>query len=406
MLVESAHFRTTERPLCSTRLESQSYVLSIVSLPGQYAASASAPTNSIAIFDKATLRRVDSLPGHDVATTSLHAVQGIVGGGTTLMSSGRDGSVKIWDPRSRSHSIKMTNSSATRALLCCDVSNDANTIAAGTDMQGDDALIFYWDPRKPAAPLRTHSSTHSDDITTLAFARAPPPPGADAPRNTILSASSDGLVSTSNADEDDEDEAVCHVANWGCSVSQAGWIDTPGAAAGVWAASDMETFSTWSHELDPRQSLDIRSPVLHGRRTWVTDYLITCAPHVPHAPDTLGVFTGSNEGDIALLSSADLGSPTAPWHIHATWTTGHVGVVRALLWDHQVLLLFLVLRRPFMTDARPQNNVLVTGGEDAKLHVWPGLVPADDEMEVDGAAPRKRSLELEELEQEGKRARR
>jgi WD repeat-containing protein 89 len=97
------------------------------------------------------------------------------------------------------------------------------------------------DPRNPAAPLRSHASTHSDDITTLHFSQS-------SSQNILLSASSDGLISTSNASEEDEDEAVLNVGNWGCSVSQAGWINAE-ARPKIWAASDMETFSTWSNEV-------------------------------------------------------------------------------------------------------------------------------------------------------------
>ena len=104
------------------------------------------------------------------------------------------------------------------------------------------------DPRQPATPLRTHGSTHSDDITTISFA-----PSKDPSNNSsiILSGSSDGLLCTSNADEDDEDEAQIQVGNWGCSVSQAGWIqgESTSGSAGVWAASDMETFSTWKTDV-------------------------------------------------------------------------------------------------------------------------------------------------------------
>jgi WD repeat-containing protein 89 len=94
-------------------------------------------------------------------------------------------------------------------------------------------------------PIRTHSSTHSDDVTALHFLHS----SATASSSKILlSASSDGLISTSNAEEEDEDEAVLHVGNWGCSVSQAGWISVS-AGAQAWAASDMETFSCWSDEV-------------------------------------------------------------------------------------------------------------------------------------------------------------
>ncbi|GLB33396.1 putative WD40 repeat-like protein [Lyophyllum shimeji] len=383
-LLESPQFKTCRSPLKNAQPAS-AYILSIVSLLGHYAASESAPSNQIGILDKSTLRRIGNLSGHEVATTSLKAVDNIIGiAGRTLMSSGKDGSVKIWDPRSNSHSIKMTNLGASRSLLCCDVSPDGLTVAAGTDMQGEDALIFYWDPRQPAAPLRTHGSTHSDDITTVSFA----PQESGMPRNTLLSASTDGLICTSNADQADEDEAVLFVGNWGASVSQAGWNDASSGPK-IWAASDMETFSTWTHELDLCQSLDIRSPVLHGKHTWVTDYLITCASN-PNTPGSLGVFVGSNEGDVALLSNADLSVSDATWCLHNVWSAGHVGVVRSLLWDHE-------------------SNVLVTGGEDAKINVWPTLSPEhqldEESMDVDSTTSRKRSRDRDE-EQEGKRARR
>lgn len=100
-------------------------------------------------------------------------------------------------------------------------------------------------------------------------------------------------------------------------------------------------------------SLDIRSPVLHQRRTWVTDYLITAKSTKTSKPN-LVVFTGSNEwvfhyvvffsafwlgsvrGDIAMLSNMNTSVPDAPWCLHKLWTHGHKGVVRSLLWDEEV----------------------------------------------------------------------
>jgi hypothetical protein len=58
----------------------------------------------------------------------------------------------------------------------------------------------------------------------------------------------DGLVSITNVQEPDEDEAVIHVANWGCSVAKAGWIGGEHQAA-VWSTSDMETIALWSNEV-------------------------------------------------------------------------------------------------------------------------------------------------------------
>uniref|UniRef100_A0A8H7XZ04 WD40 repeat-like protein n=1 Tax=Psilocybe cubensis TaxID=181762 RepID=A0A8H7XZ04_PSICU len=398
LLLQSPQLTEKNTPRSTTRTSTSSgYILGLTSLSSFYAASASAPFNVIDIIDKSTLKHVQTLSGHEVGTTSVHTTLNMAGFAKEyLVSSGKDGSVKVWDERSNSHSIKMTNLGDRHGLLCCDVSPDGLTVVAGTELKGEDASILYWDPRQPATPVRTHSSTHSDDVTTVSFAGSRDPASNN---NILLSGSSDGLICTSNADEDDEDEAVIQVGNWGCSVSQAGWI--PGAssdAAGIWAASDMETFSTWKSDLDQLLSLDIRSPVLHQHRTWVTDYLITAHSSSTSSPK-LGVFTGSNEGDIALLSNMNTSVPDAPWCLHKLWTHGHVGVVRALVWDEK-------------------NQTLVTGGEDGKINAWPiqpvDLDPgakeedneddSDDAMQVD-PKPRKREYEADG-DRKGKKARR
>ncbi|KAG8218297.1 WD40-repeat-containing domain protein [Butyriboletus roseoflavus] len=264
-----------------------------------------------------------------------------------LLSSGKDGCVIAWDERSGSASIKMESSGRLRPLLCCDASDDGLLVAAGTDLEKEDAFVIYWDPRNPVARLRSHGSTHSDDITAVHFLKSKDTSNSN---KVLLSTSSDGLVSTSNALEADEDEAVLHVGNWGCSISQGGWINNTHGTC-IWAASDMETFSCWSNELDQLLAVDIRSPSLHVHgRTWVTDYLVK-AHSTRKAKNGLGVFVGSNEGDLALITSNDLSDAMAPWTIHSVWAGGHSGIVRSLYWDEE-------------------HDVLVTGGEDSKIITW------------------------------------
>ncbi|KAJ6516287.1 WD40-repeat-containing domain protein [Mycena sanguinolenta] len=360
----SPGFSTTSAPTKSASLSAEAYVLSLAPLPTFYAASASAPSNTIDLFDKSTLSGVQTLPGHGIGTSSLRSVNTIANiSRPCLVSSGLDGSIMVWDERTNSHSIKMTNAGQTIGILSCDVSQDGLTVAGGTQLQGEDAHIIYWDPRQPAAPLRTHSSTHSDDVTVLHFS-----PNS---QNVLLSASSDGLISTSTADEDDEDEAVVNVGSWNTSVSQAGWIHTSSGAK-IWAHSDMETFSTWSDELDLLQSQDIREPSLHNhtQHEWLTDYLVTC--HSSPMSSDLKVFVGSNQGDFALLTNPDLSASAAPWSLCNTWINGHSGIVRSLLWDEQ-------------------NQVVVTGGEDGKINVWSNPAShSDNAMQVDPSPSRKR----------------
>ena len=161
-------------------------------------------------------------------------------------------------------------------------------------------------------PLRKHTSTHSDDITSVHFSQSS---SSERSHHLLLSGSTDGLVCISNADEPDEDEAALYVGNVGSSISQADWMPSRAARrTGVWAATDMETFSVWSDEarnapfsfeilttadgfhfpqLDLNNDLEIREPSVHTQaRTWVTDYLVGC-----HASEESGlsVFVGSNE---------------------------------------------------------------------------------------------------------------
>ncbi|OJT13353.1 WD repeat-containing protein 89 [Trametes pubescens] len=382
-LVDAPAFTASSTPIKSAILPAGAYVLSIASTPSYYAASASSPSNAIHVFDKARLQNVQTFPGHDSSITALRSVPNVANAvAHALLSSGKDGAVKVWDERSGSVALRMTASTAGKAsgLLSCDVSADGLTIAAGTELQEDDASILYWDPRNPAAPLRVHSSTHSEDITALHFLRsaASPVPNTG---NLLLSASSDGLVCTSNADEADEDEAGLHVGNWGCSIAQAGWLHDRSGRPAAWASSDMETFSVWTTELDRVQDADIRQPSVHRQDlTWVTDYLVGChnaSSPIGDADNDLCLFAGSNEGDVALITKQTYSDPNVPWILQRTWTTGHMGIVRAAMWDES-------------------NNILLTGGEDAKLNAWvaqqPGVISSPgkpkrgseiDSMDVD-----------------------
>jgi WD repeat-containing protein 89 len=129
-----------------------------------------------------------------------------------------------------------------RPLLTFDCSANNHLVAAGGEYQNEEAPILFWDIRFPERLLRTHTSTHSDDITNLAFV-----PVLES--EILLSGSTDGLLSSSNPFEDDEDEAVINAANWGTSISKTGFIHQAGKIQHVWTASDMETFAIWNLEV-------------------------------------------------------------------------------------------------------------------------------------------------------------
>lgn len=142
----------------------------------------------------------------------------------------------------------------------------ARVLPVGRD-RTDDAppVASARDPRAPKAPLYSHTTIHSDDITTLGFAPAslhslafpldPADEVARAPPATsavLLSGSTDGTLSLTDAREQDEDEAQLGVANVGVSVAEAGWS---GGGWDVWGRDDMDGVSVWD-------AADVRLPSL------------------------------------------------------------------------------------------------------------------------------------------------
>jgi WD repeat-containing protein 89 len=123
------------------------------------------------------------------------------------------------------------------ALLSADYSPEHYLVVAGTELHSEEAHLLYWDIRSPSQLLRQHSSTHSDDITSVSLHKSE---GS----YRLLSASTDGLLCSSNPLENDEDESVLSVANWGTSISKTGFVNES-----VWSLSDMETLAFWDNEV-------------------------------------------------------------------------------------------------------------------------------------------------------------
>jgi WD40 repeat protein len=106
-LLESRSFEAISSAIKSTAHSDGSYVLALTSLGDYYVSSASSPSNAIHLFDKSSLQRVQTLQGHDNATTALRTVRGVGGSDRhILLSAGKDGSVISWDERSGAPSIK------------------------------------------------------------------------------------------------------------------------------------------------------------------------------------------------------------------------------------------------------------------------------------------------------------
>ncbi|KAF8311148.1 WD40 repeat-like protein [Clavulina sp. PMI_390] len=324
-----------------------SYVLNLAVLRSSYAASFSSPSNSISLLDKKRLRIVGTMKyAHADTITSIKSPSYLSThlGKDVLISSGKDGLLKVWDTRSHYECVlQFEETGSQRGLLSFDSSSDGLCLVAGSELKGDEAHLIFWDVRSNGAPTHVSTSVHSDDITSVNF--------HPSTSHLLLSASTDGLLCTTDSREHDEDESGVNVGNWGCSVSRAVWTGTgPSQGAAVWAHSDMQTFSTWNAELDLIDDFgDLRKPAMPNQ--WGSEYFIDacmCGPHnVPASSSGLGMWTGANNGDVALLRLDNSSS----WTVERILSGYHTDVVRAVTWD-------------------PENQVIVTAGEDSRVSVW------------------------------------
>lgn len=108
-LLESATLVEQTTPLKSSSLPCDAYVLAIAAFGSYYAASASAPSHRIYLFDKTSLGTSHSFEGHREGTTSLRGVDSIAGTNRrAIVSSGRDGVVRAWDDRTGTAAIEST----------------------------------------------------------------------------------------------------------------------------------------------------------------------------------------------------------------------------------------------------------------------------------------------------------
>lgn len=102
-LVDDPSLSISFTPIKSTSLPSEAYVLSLASSISYYAASSSAPSNSIYLFDKESFRKMRDWTGHANAITCMKSAANTIGNvRESLMTCSKDGYVKFWDERSGS----------------------------------------------------------------------------------------------------------------------------------------------------------------------------------------------------------------------------------------------------------------------------------------------------------------
>jgi WD40 repeat protein len=189
--------------------------------------------------------RIFNIPSLNLSRTYSSAHKGIsclitAPDGTNLITAGRDGFVRFWDPRTPSTKpileIREPKGAGFSALACA-----GNFLAAGTESTKEglgDVSVLVYDLRNPSAgPLRSFVESHTDSITQLMW--------HPTQKNLLLSGSTDGLVSVFDAEVAEEEDALMQVLNPRSAVHCAGFL--PGGEQ-VYALSTDEQF--WVYGLE------------------------------------------------------------------------------------------------------------------------------------------------------------
>ncbi|KAK4698828.1 WD repeat-containing protein 89, partial [Phenoliferia sp. Uapishka_3] len=361
------------------------YVLHVLSLPSLGYLFAGSD-DSLRLFSP-TLELLSTLKSTQKGITSL--VRGAGEASTAVFSTARDGSVVGWDVRDLSKEAFRLKNKTGAPYLTCSQSSDLACLAVGAEMHHHEATIDFWYHPSPSpfpssanlitirdlrtlSLVQTYTEAHSDDLTSLSFH-----PSTTLP-HVLLSASVDGLVNTYDVRIADEDDALMSTAQFGASVSSAGWMKLEGEieGKGVWGVTTIETVQIWDVEqvskgiylrgktrgmgADEKWSGqselvvdlgDVREVCLEP---WRSDYLIGA-----HYNPTLGgvcILTGTQKGDIAIINMKD----PSRWILEQVLPgvggrtlggQGHADIVRCAYLD-------------------TQTSTVVTGGEDGRVCVW------------------------------------
>ncbi|EAS32227.3 WD repeat protein [Coccidioides immitis RS] len=329
----------------SLSLPAGSYIYSLCR-SGSDALAAISSDNSLRRFDRQTLKLLpdgvvtDVHSGSNGGVTCLCAVDGAISeAGPLLATSGRDGTVRLWDSRAMNHgavSVFLTGNDKRPALLSLACNPAIYSIVAGSELVSAQAALSFWDLRSPGQPRMQYVESHNDDITELCY--------HPTRNDVLLSGSTDGLVSVYNTTIAEEDDALLQVINHG-SIHHAGFIGDKA----IYALSHDEVFSIHPFN-DPDENIVEPAPIQFGD--------LRSALHCDYAVDILvdgGVYAAVGSTREQTLNLVPIvASPEFHFDQAKVWRLpGAHGeeIVRSMLLDSQ-------------------SQTVFTCGEDGHVRLW------------------------------------
>ncbi|TVY84732.1 putative WD repeat-containing protein [Lachnellula suecica] len=312
------------------------YIYDIIPVAGGLATISS--DDSLRLLDPLSLNGtpINLVKSVNKDVTCLKALRG--DDAVAVVTAGRDGSVRVLDPRTGSTvaQVKTEQNAPVLSLAC----SHPYGIAAGTELTNHQASVLIWDARDLSSPVVQYVESHSDDVTELQFHPSRP--------QILLSGSTDGLVNIYNTTIKDEEEALHQTINHGHSIHHANFLSD----VDIFALSHDEKFSMYELVTNPEEGVEEPPPVHYGdmRENLGGEYVANVLRR-PDGGAVLGVGTHSRESfDLIQLKK---GSP---------WTFAP---------DSKVTLIGAhgseIIRSFCFIDS---HQTVLSCGEDGKIKAW------------------------------------
>ncbi|EER19886.1 conserved hypothetical protein [Perkinsus marinus ATCC 50983] len=328
------------------------YVFRICLLPSSLAIASQqrvgAKVNSvIRILDEATLSEMSLLPAcHDQPITDLQVIPASHGRG--LVSSSRDGTVKLWDLRSSGGPVGTIVCSSNRrdAQLFGASINTNNVLAVGLDSD----VALYDVKSGNSKPYFTYTEAHMDIVNCVKF--------HPTRTNLCLTGGDDTLINVLDVtDLNNEDDGQAPKVTLSAEDSVRS-VSAAGPTGDLLVVSTCtERLQVWNASTAQRclESSGIREhPLLCASQGEQEDmqlgYIIDAQYDAPS--DRLYILGGSTNGTVVCCELADAAELTTHGVFHTgLGDRGHEGVVRSAVLD-------------------TTRGTVFTGGEDGAVVSW------------------------------------
>ncbi|XP_046387163.1 WD repeat-containing protein 89 isoform X2 [Ischnura elegans] len=308
--------------------------------------------HGIVVYDIETLKGIGNY-GHDGGITGLRFSPK---SDHLLYSSSLDGSIKLWDIRSSTtdgcaseFTGKWTSddgSCVRHPLTAFDVCNRDRIVVAGTESDGVDSFLLFWDVRAPLKPLGGYWESQAEDVTQVTFH----PVESD----IVAAGSMDGLVNIFDIRQSCEDDALSNSLNTMSTVDKISWLGShksgdsdEGGGNRLSCITHAETLQIWQADEASKECDFSRVDVAEAMKVKSSEdcYLVDVFLGGESQEETLILGGSFKSGCLRLLHLRN--GRLSPWAI----LNASSQVVRCC-WGDQ------------------KRGLLATGGEDGLLTIW------------------------------------